>query len=393
MNDSAVISPDMLKSMMRAVFAAILCVVAVALSACSRGASSRDASAWSATGIDCGRAFVIQLSDRYYFYQWGTQGLTLLHSGKYAFPEWFIFQAAYQCQLNELVTTLWREPRLASKPFLGFDRKRSDGQADSIFMFDGPTNSEQYQDRVLFDTNLLKAPDTGSKDVARPTPPANIDNTYVDLIDYNLVTNRIEARYPYGGTHFMMRVGRFLYLMHRNGRVMSIDLDKKTSTQLFRQPDSIRLERYTVTGDGRVFMLITMHTQMDGDALAAYKMNTVYEIVDGKAVKVLETDLPDTIGMLGVGKDVYVFTQASQVLKYDTDDKTITRYTVPFQHITNVNYFDGHFVICYNPDGNRMTYQFVVTDNAFRAVTAPLTLPRDVNGIATAHWNSGGESW
>jgi hypothetical protein len=377
------------------VLAGVLCIAIAALSACSQSANSHTASAWPATGIDCDRAFVIYLDDRHYFYQWGAGGLVLLDGGKYSSPEWFPFQAAYQCRLNELVTTLMQEPHpyLAIKTFLGFERKHSDGRKERTYMFDGPVHFEQYQDRVLFDTSLLKAPGADGTGVGAPAKPVNPDEVYADLIDYNLVTNRIEARYPYGGgIHFRMRVGGMLYLAYQN-KVMSIDLDKKTATQLFRQLDEIRLEKYAVTSDGRVFMLITMHTQMRGDALAAYQKNTLYEIKNGKAVKVIETDLPDTIGILGVGKDVYVFTQASPVLKYDTDGKTITRYGLPLRNITNVNYFDGHFVICYNPDGNRMTYQFVVTDNAFRAVTTPLILPWDVNGIATAHWNSGGEPW
>ena len=108
----------------------------------------------------------------------------------------------------------------------------------------------------------------------------------------------------------------------------------------------------------------------------------------------MKANYSDVIRILGVGKNLYLFTENSErAIKYNTETKEIVEYKFPFRTLTNINYLDRSFVVCYDPlgrDKDRYNLPCVVTDDTFRNTTKPIIAHVIPGGIATAYHNSGG---
>lgn len=359
---------------------------------------------WNAEDAPCNTTFIIHDSYNYWMYRWEPHHLTLLYSGRYHSGARKI-QSAYNCDKNEIINTVQR----LSQPFI-WDLKRiqGDGVKKDVTVPDGPKFFEQYHDRLLIDTAIVKM--QGEEEPSMEEVVKNGDQrAYLDILDYNLTTGKIEARYPYGHMNFMFRVGENLYIGSGFGRLVRINLDTKKETEIYSPAVRLWYPEFAVTRDGRAFMLYYPRycvpdpdndcSDIDAENRAVpLKVNTLYEVTSGKAVEMLTLKYPDTVRMLGVEKYLYIFTGDSQVaVQYNTENKTLVEHNFPFRYLTNINYLAKSFVLCYTPKGDPskgdsrvFDIPCLVTDDTFKNSTKPIIVPIFPAGIATAYRNSGG---
>lgn len=377
-------------------------IVAIPLLLSSCKPHRQQAIRWNVADASCNRTFVIRDVRSYQMYIWEPHQLTLLYSGGYP-REYYVDQSAFVCEANEVIIT---RSKLSLPSDIGLTHLKSDERAINVRINEGPNYFEQYAGHLLLHTvrlNVFDNPQPSLEDVMRSP-----DGTYQEFLDYNLMTRKVEATYPHPGfMNFMFRVGKNMYIGTSWGMLWRINLDTQKTTKIYTPEASIPFPQFAVTRDERAFFLYIPRqcvsdsredclAEKEAEHASPFHANTVYEITSGAAVELFTSKYSDTTKILGVEKDIYLFTRGSQrAIKYNTENQEIIEYQFPFQYLTNINYLDRSFVLCYDPQGResgRYNIPCLVSDDTFENSTKPVIVDVVPSGIATSYRNSGGNS-
>lgn len=359
---------------------------------------------WEAADAPCNRTFVIHDGGPYWLYRWEPHQLILLAS-KYYTKSWYSWeQSAFLCEANEVITS-WRQ--LASPYDWGVTHDRGDGKVTNVIIDEGPSYFEQYEGHLMLHTVLLKSA-ADNPEFFKNMFWSSPDGSYQELLDYNVKTRKVEAKYYNPGSmNFMFRAGKNMYIGTGWGMLWRINLSTKKASMVYKPKRSFFYPQFAMTHDERAFIVSrplpscipNVRSNCDSENKmrdSFYKSDIVYEITTGEAVEVLKTNVSDIFGILGVQKNIYLFTEDSQrAIKYNTENKEVVEYKFPFRRLTNINYLDRSFVVCYDPlarDKDRFNLPCVVTDDTFQNTTKPIILPVIPVGISTAYQDTGGRN-
>ena len=206
---------------------------------------------WDAKGAPCSKTFVIHDSLNYWLYQWKSNELTLL-TYKYYPRGYFLPQSAFVCEKNEVLTS-WEQTFPPHD--WGLTHVRGDGQVKDIIIDEGPGYFEQYDGHLMLHTTILKR----DFDNFQSLPPnfwKKPDGTYQELLDYNVRTRKVEAKYYNPGPlNFMFHAGENMYIGTGWGMLWRINLKTKKQTMVYKPKGSFFYPAYAITDDERAFIL------------------------------------------------------------------------------------------------------------------------------------------
>ena len=368
----------------------IFCLILVACGTSER--ATQDQNQANIPFVHCENTFVISGSRKIYLFEHLPKEVKFKKLA--VFDDWAPISAYLDCDANRIIAP--------------YAARRGDRNNAGVVIIDLATGIKheyplaskgiqgipiKYRNGLLIGTTLLKRGETNPSYGYMAPGEGYTDKSgenyriYTPIVFFDLRKLQFTREYDIDIGYAVLADD--LLMAKQRGAITAINLKDKTTKVLFEssvsdgldKPLTLPMYHLSTFIEGNYYMVLNRRSYTHQNfELAGYQDTGIYQLVNGKMVKLANIPQDDSAYLLGIDNKLYIFTNSFKAVEFDILSKSMFEYDFSTAineggyQIESVGYTDNNFIITFDGQRRDQTGKVLVVSRDFKQISTPYSI-------------------